>query len=172
MDNVTITLSVSYDEIKTKALRLLSVLGKRTVTQDGNSQFTRVQVSTAEEPLIIDFVEKAFQDIMEKIAPCVSNYTDNENGAVCDISFFSWSKLNESAITSMFRSKVYDYCMSIAIADYLSLYFPQQSQFYKDRAFGILSSILSVCYTKRPEEAEGSYFTSTTAGALIGWSGY
>lgn len=153
--------------MKNKAMQLLAVLGKRTMKENGDSQFTRVQVSTAEEPLIINFVKKGLADILEKIAPCVFGYVEDEENVSFKVSFLKWNKSNDDGMDNVFASKVEDYCSSVAIADYLSLYFPQQAQFFKDRAFNILSSIISICYAKRPDITRESYFSSTSGDVIV-----
>lgn len=163
--STSIDLSVSYPDMKTKTLRLLSVLGKRTIGENGDSQFTRVQVGTAEEPLINDFVKKALHDVIAKITPCVSNYTEDGETVSFTVTNVRWDTTVTSGLAASFTYSVIDYCVSTAIADYLALYFPQQSQFYKERAAGILASIISVCYFKQPDAVSESYYGSTTGEA-------
>lgn len=165
MTTATIDLSVSYPDMKTKTLRLLSVLGKRTVAENGDSQFARVQVGSAEEPLISDFVKKALHDIIAKITPCVTNYEEDGETVSFTVTNVRWDTTATSGLAQTFTYSVIDYCVSTAIADYLSLYFPQQAQFYKERAAGILASIISVCYFKQPDAVSESYYDSTTGTA-------
>lgn len=160
-----IDLSISYPDMKTKTLRLLSVLGKRTIGENGDSQFTRVQVGQAEEPLINDFVKKAMHDIIAKITPCVTDYEEDGETVSFTVTNVRWDTTATSGLAKTFTYSVIDYCVSTAIADYLSLYFPQQSQFFKERAAGILASIISVCYFKQPDAASQSYFGSATGTA-------
>lgn len=164
--NTIVDLIITYEDVKSKAMQLLSVLGKRTITEGGDSQFTRVQVGKAEEPLLVEFAKKAAHDVMEKIAPCVFDLVEDADGLSCKVSFIRWNRTNVESTDAAFAGMVSDYCSSVTISDYLSLYFPQHSQFFKERAMGILASILSVCYNKRPHLARGSYYDSTTSDAI------
>lgn len=160
--NTIVDLIVAYEDVKSEAMQLLSVLGKRTLTESGDSQFTRVQVGTAEEPLLVEFAKKATHDVLEKIAPCVFDLTEDEDGISCKVAFLRWNRTNEDSTNTAFAGMVADYCSSAVISDYLSLYFPQHAQFFKERALNIMAYILSVCYNKRPRLAHGSYYESTT----------
>lgn len=152
--------------MKTKTLRLLSVLGKRTVGENGDSQFTRVQVGTAEEPLISDFVKKALHDIIAKITPFVSAFQEDGENVSFTVTNVRWETETTSGMANAFKYAVIDYCVSSAISDYLSLYFPQQAAYYKERSVGNLNTIISMCYFKQPDTAgNDSYFGSADGGS-------
>lgn len=150
----TINLDFSYSNMETKTMRLLSVLGKRFVDKDGNSQFAMVQLGEAERPLISDFIHKALHDVVAKITPLVSNYSEDESNVSFTVTNSRWDTSTEIGLNSTFAYTVVDYCVSTAIADYLALYFPSQSSFYKNRAAEILNNIISICYYKQPQVAQ------------------
>lgn len=164
--NTIVDLIITYEDVKSKAMQLLSVLGKRTIGENGDSQFTRVQVGKAEEPLLVEFAKKATHDVLEKISPCVFDLVEDADGISCKVSYIRWNRTNEDSTNTAFAGMVSDYCSSVTISDYLSLYFPQHSQFFRERAVTIMASILSVCYNKRPHLARGSYYDSTTCDAI------
>ena len=150
--STSINLTISYPKIKTEACRLLAVLGKRTVAPNGDSQFTRVQLGSAEEPIILDFTKKALHDVVARIAPLVTDYTEADDTASFTITNQRWDAATTSGLSNSINYAINDYCSSTAIADYLSLYFPQQSQFYSTRATSILETIVSLCFFKQAPE--------------------
>lgn len=154
MATATINLSISYPNMETKTLRLLAVLGKRFFDKEGNSAFSQVQIGSAEQPLISDFVHKALHDVVAKIAPLVSNYSEDEDTVNFAVTNSRWGDGETVGLNNTFAFTVIDYCVSTAIADYLALYFPSQSSFYKNRAAEILNNIISICYYKQPEVAQ------------------
>ncbi len=153
MATSTIDLSISYPNMETKTLRLLSVLGKRFVDKEGNSTFSMVQIGTAEQPLISDFVHKALHDVVARIASLISNYDEDENVVTFSVTNSRWGTEEAVGLNKTFAYTIIDYCVSTAIADYLALYFPSQSSFYKSRAVEIMNNIISICYFKQPSVA-------------------
>lgn len=149
----TVNISVSYANIKSKIKSNLAVMGKRFIDKDGNLRFTKVTLSSAEEPLLADFVKNAVHNVTSAIVELVHNYTEDGETVSFDVTNTRWSHSNNDSFTQAFQYTVVTYCVMQALADYYAFYFNEQSQYYTVKAQATLNEIKSLCYYKQPSES-------------------
>jgi hypothetical protein len=150
----TETISISYQDIKTKILRNLAVLGKRSTDSEGNSTFSKVTVSSKEEPLLSDFVHNAVHNVIAAIPDLVHEFTEDDATASFKVTNTRWKISNGDDFAKAFSLSVVSYCVASAVADYYSMYFGEQSEYYNLKAARMMKDILSLCYFKQPAISE------------------
>lgn len=142
MANQSVTISLSG--LKETIVRHINVFAKR-YSEQGENKFTFVALGTAEEDLLGDFALKAAHEAVSHISQLVTAYASGDSITITATNS-RWGVLNTT-----FKDLIEDYCVTMAVADYFGLYFPNQANYCLNRANSILSSILRVCYSKNDD---------------------
>lgn len=138
------SVTISLSGLKSTIVRHINVFAKR-YSEQGENKFTFVALGTAEEDLLGDFALKAAHEAVSHISQLVTLYTSSTSLTITATNS-RWGVLNAA-----FKDLIEDYCITMAVADYFGLYFPNQANYCLNRANSILSSILRVCYSKNDE---------------------
>ena len=155
----TETISISYSLIRSKVLTALSVLGKRNPSKD-QPAFTTIQVSTAEEPLLSQYIKNAAHNVLSRIPKLIHNLTEDDETVKFDITNTRWDTAQQDSFASSFSFSVIGFCVAAATSDYLALVLPEQAKAYAANAESIMRDIISLCYYKQPSESSSNYLTA------------
>lgn len=148
----TVTVLVSFANMKSKVKRNISVFGKR-YSEQGENKFSFVTLSTEEEALLDDYTHKAIHDIVSRLTPILHNYSEEDSQITFTITNSRWDVSELDTFKEAFENSVIDYCASSVVSDYFGMYFPNQSQHFLSRAQEIMGNIVRLCYHKAPPAA-------------------
>lgn len=155
-------ISISYSNIRSKVLATLSVLGKRTPSKD-QPAFSTIQVSSAEEPLLSQFIKNAAHNVLSRIPKLVHNLEEDDATVTFDITNTRWDTEQGDSFASSFSFSVIGFCVAAATSDYLALVLPEQAKSYSANAESIMNDIVSLCYYKQPAVSSSDYLKISTS---------
>ena len=142
-------MTITIADIKNEIKRHLSVIGKRLYTKDGKNMFSDITVSSAEEPILVQYITTSAHDIEAALKQLITSATYSGNTTITieiqntrgDIDFGVRVKdLSEGYITLN------------AVGEYLSMTHPDLAQMYRQDAQKRMSSLIEYVYYKKPPQ--------------------
>lgn len=103
------TITIGYDDIKSKVKKHFSIIGKRLSDKQGNILFTGVTLSSTEEDILKQYVKNAAETFVSSFSPLIAGYTDNTDDVVFTYQRNRVSEGKANAFCSLFKSYVVDY---------------------------------------------------------------
>lgn len=138
--------------LKAEVKKHLSVIGKRTYTKDGQNMFSNITVSTAEDPIIDNYLSIASQAVYALIHPFVKTWSIGTNELTHELELSV--ELENTRNDADFQAKAKDYIESFmvlsATGDYLAMTHPDIAQKYKADTTGAMQSLLMYVFYKKP----------------------
>ena len=139
-------ITISLSSLKAEVKKHLSVIGKRTYTKDGHNMFSNITVSTAEDPIIDNYLAIASQAVYALIHPFVTAWSITGTNLT--------ATLANTRNDSDFETKAKDYIESFmtlsATGDYLAMTHPDIAQKYEADTTGAMQSLLMYVFYKKP----------------------
>ncbi len=144
--NITLT----YSELTATVKRSLSIIGKRSVDENGNLLFKDITLSSLEEPILGDYFRQAIIDITTGTESFVTasatqsitlTFPTNHNDAL------------DSAITDVCK----DYCVSYALYSWFQVTAPRLTEKYLADCNRQMGALIKLIHNKKAPASETSY---------------
>lgn len=162
-----LTINYSYASLITDIKKLLSVIGKRTKTNDGQDLFSQVTLSSVEEPVLNGYIHSA----NEKITNLFREFITDTTSTITTFSFTfentRWRRDSDktSPLLNGLSSGVKGFIVSFAVSEILAPNFPQLAEKFANDAKMHLDSLSKLIYYKMaPEQSTSDY--SSISGSV------
>lgn len=166
---ITITLS----EAVTLAMRRLSVIGKRNVDKQGNMQFADVTISTAEQPLLLDYAKSGAHSLIALLTEVV---TDSEGltiesqessaGITIHIERTRWTGEENKGIPKSFEHACLQYVVSYICYEFLALTRADLAKKHgEDMLRNIANLKIQLSHKTEPQQSDKDY--SDIVGTVV-----
>lgn len=150
-----IIVNLNFSDLYETTSRSLSIIGKRSVDDNGNLLFKDITLGTNEKEIIYDYFQQAIIDLMAETAAFISASTEesitltlptNHNTAL------------EPFITKACRA----YCVSFALYSWFTITAPRIASRYLDDCKRQLSAVIRITYEKTAPSAPDSSYSDVT----------
>lgn len=138
-----ISFDINFSEILGLVKRSLSIIGKRSVDDKGNSLFNRITLSSVEETIIEDYVREAILVIVVNIREFITSETDGKDSFTFTAEFPD----DISGIQTSLTLGMKTYCANYALYSWLSIVVPNLAQKYMDDANNFSNYIVMHSFT-------------------------
>jgi len=162
------TISSLYPDIK----RHLSVIGKRTANKNGENVFSQITISSAEEPIFLQYIQQASQNVVAAINQFVSNYVDNGSFISFKVTNTRWNDPTTPNFVEAFRPALKKYLVMYTVAEYLSMNFPELAKKYFDAVLQAMQAIIQLVFFKAPPPSQEVVVYPTYSPVPLGTSSY
>lgn len=132
-------LTANFNDIRDKALHLISVTGKRAVDAKGNSLYETVVPSTSDYALFEDFTRTAIMSLVVILRDHVSK--QSEDTGVFSVELDMPSDVNTNLFTTL-QLGFTSYCVNYCLWSWLSIVAPTFSEKYLKEAADFSSYVL------------------------------
>lgn len=147
---MTETISLSFASILPSILRHLSVIGKRTEDKKGENVFSKITLSSAEHPILIQYLQEAAQNVTAEIRDFVSAYTETDNSVTFMVTNTRWNDPRTPSFVEAFNYNFTKYLVFYTVAQYLDMNFPELAKKYLQQALDRLRAIIALVFFKAP----------------------
>lgn len=165
---IALSYSNAYPDVK----RHLSTIGKRTANKAGENIFSMITLSSAEEPILQQYIQQATHNVVAAIEQFVSNYSENTTGVTFKVTNTRWKDPTTPDFVGTFAYSFKKYVVMYTVAEYLSMNFPELAQKYFDAALQALQAIIRLVFFKAPQTAADVVRTLSFGTTPIGQSSY
>ena len=143
---------ISLDSLKAEVKKHLSVIGKRTYTKDGQNMFSNITVSTAEDPIIENYLEIASQAVYALIHPFVTTWSISRNAQtlVLELTLELENARNDSDFETKAKGYIESFMTLSATGDYLAMTHPDIARKYKEDSTGAMQVLMTYVFYKHP----------------------
>lgn len=156
------TITIGYDDIKSKVKKHFSIIGKRLSDKQGNILFTGVTLSSTEEDILKQYVKNAAETFVSSFSPLIDSYTDNTDDVVFTYQRNRVSEGKANAFCSLFKSYVVDY----VAYSVLSMTYADSARKYADDMTNHVISALKLIFQKNAPTS-GSKTMEDMTGEVI-----
>lgn len=139
-------MELSLDNLKSAVKRHLSVIGKRMYTKDGHNMFSNITVSTAEDPIIDNYLLVASQAVYSLLHQVITSWSISGSTITATLV----NTRNDSDFENKAKDFIESFMTLSATGDYLSMAHPDIAQKYKGDATGAMQSMLMYVFYKKP----------------------
>ena len=139
-------MQLSLDNLKNTVKRHLSVIGKRTFTKDGHNMFSNITVSTAEDPIINEYLIGASQVVNALLHQLITAWSV----AGSTITATLVNERGDSDFEAKAKGFIETFMILSATCDYLAMTHPDIAQKYRNDTTGALQTLLSYVFYKNP----------------------
>jgi len=153
-------ITLNFTALAADVKRSLSIIGKRSIDENGNLMFKDITLSSQEEPLLDDYFQQAVIDLTTETDTFITASTDtsltltfpvNHNGALTP------------AITKVCKA----YCVSYALYSWFSIVAPRLVEKYMGDCKRQTGALVRLIHNKKaPEASEHSPLSPTTTVTL------
>ena len=138
--------------------RHLAALGKR-LSKDGKSVFSEITVSSAEEPLLTQYIKTSAQDIEATLKMFISSATYSTTS----ISMTIENSRGDADFATRVQDMAESYITLNCVGEYLSMTQPELARKYQDDAQQRIDSLLAYVAHKNATEAPLFDYKNVTA---------
>ncbi len=112
---------LKWSDVTDGVRRQLSLLGKRTVSREGATQFPRISVTSAEEPALADLAEEGLTRMLGSLHGMWQGLNTVDGGVSFRVSNIRWEDLSGEdflgVLLPMLRSYLVSYVLGIYLLD-------------------------------------------------------
>lgn len=147
----TVNISVTFSGLHPEIQRHLSVIGKRLTTQRGDNQFSVATLSSAELPIIDQYMQQGAQNVVAAIEDFVTGYTESSTQVSFSVVNTRWSATQGApSFWGTFSKAFNSYLVNYALAEYLDMTLHDRAEKYYASAAGFLQTIVRLVVFKAP----------------------
>ncbi len=142
---------IDYNKLYENMARSLSVIGKRSVDENGNHLFGDITLGTNEKRIADDFFKEAVINIVAEISAFITDETE-------DASVTLTLPENHNRHLDGFIQRACDmYCVSYALFSWFVITAPKIAGKYKDASIQQMDDIVRLVHEKNAPETSESY---------------
>lgn len=147
---ITFDFNTLLEEVK----RSLSVIGKRTVDDNGNKLFSDITVSSNEESIISDYFRQAVIDLAAELAAHITTPAKAEGTTIA----IGLPSNHDTAIEPFIRDACKAYCVSYALYSWFTVTAPRISEKYNADCSRQVNSVIRLVNQKSEPDAPVSSY--------------
>ena len=144
MSNMEITLN--FNTLASDVKRSLSIIGKRSIDENGNVIFKDITLSSLEEPLLEDYFQQAIIDLTTESDTFITASTD-------DTLTLTFPTNHNEALNSAITKICNAYCVSYALYSWFSIVAPRLQEKYMGDCKRQMSALIRLINVKKPPTA-------------------
>lgn len=145
----------SYTALYEAVSRSLSIIGKRSRDEKGNSRFEDVTLGTNEKSLIEDYLRQAVIDLAAETASFITD-------AVDDTVTLAFPDNHNAKLEDFIRRSCMAYCVSYALYSWFTITAPTLADKYMADCNRQLNALKTLVYEKKAPEKTNINYTDVT----------
>ena len=143
------TFSILYANITEKVKRSLSIIGKRSRDDNGNTLFADITLSSAEEVIIRDFTEDAITEIVNEVRRLLQTFSFHTNTSTgIDLKLMLPDDYN-TALDTTIGNAIDNFCTDYSLYSWFVITAPRISEKYRAGANAHLQLIVSMLFHRQ-----------------------
>lgn len=144
-------IALDFNQLKRDVKRSLSIIGKRSIDEDGNLMFKDITLGSLEEPLLNDYFQQAIIDL--------TTGTDTFIKASSDSSLtLEFPTNHNDALNPAIINSCKAYCTSYALYSWFTVVAPKLVAKYQDDCARQMAALIRLIHNKKePDEPASSY---------------
>lgn len=147
-------MNIAISDIKKDMKAHLAIIGKRLYDKEGKNLFSNVTLSTAEEPVIEQYISTAAQNIEALLQHFITGFSVTQKNVTISIH----NTRGASDFSQRCEEMVKSYITIYVVAEYLAMTHPEMAEKYRqDAGNALLSLQLYVFHKQAPTEPTKSY---------------
>lgn len=150
--NINISYATLYEEVS----RSLSIIGKRSVDDDGTPLFKDITLSSREQEIISDYIRQAAIDIAAETAAFITASTDQSVTLTLPTN-------SNQALEPFIQKSCAEYCVSYALYSWLFITAPRIAPRYLDDCKRQLSAVVRLVHEKKAPQENADILSTTTS---------
>ena len=139
-------IQLTFDTLYGTFSRTLSILGKRSVDEEGNRHFSDITLSTLERPLADDYFDQAIIDLVTESDAMVTASTDESIT-------LDFPANHNAALEPAVKKACQAYCVSYALYSWLTLVAPKLAPKYLTDCQRQSGAVIRLIHQKNPPTA-------------------
>lgn len=139
-------ITLTYQSLYETVSRSLSIIGKRSVDDQGNLLFKDITLGTREQEIVTDYFRQAVIDLSAELAALITDSTDASITLKLPTS-------HNAALEGFIQKSCEAYCVSYALYSWLFITAPRIAPRYLDDCKRQLASVIRLVYEKKAPEA-------------------
>ena len=149
---------MTFQELKIAVKKHLSIIGKRLFDRDGKNMFSNITLSSAEDPILDQYLQIAAQNLEAAVRQLVVNYELVE-GSTIDMTLHNTrhATLSEVDFDERCRQMFMSYIVNFVVGEYLGMTHPELAEKYYRNNLGLMSTITAFVYFKGAPKGEGEW---------------
>lgn len=142
-------ITISYDSLYATVSRSLSIIGKRSVDDQGNLLFKDITLSSIEKEIVYDYFEQAVVDIANETAAFITN-------SYSDAIVLSFPGNHNDSLDVFIQRAASTYIVSHALYSWLFITAPRIAPRYLEDCKRQMTAIIRLINEKKaPEQPQG-----------------
>lgn len=139
-------ITLTYQSLYETASRSLSIIGKRSVDEQGNLLFKDITLGTREQEIITDYFRQAVIDLSAELAAFITASTETAITLTLPTN-------HNTALDSFIQKSCESYCISYALYSWLFITAPRIAPRYLDDCKRQLAAVIRLVHEKKAPEA-------------------
>jgi hypothetical protein len=156
------TISINYSTLEGRVKTHLSIIGKRQGDKQGNTLFTGITLSSAEEDFIEDYIKAAVEIFSGELAPKVNTFSI---GSGVEIHIDS-TRIN-SGCSEAFKEDFQGYVQAYVLNAILEMNYSDLAKKYAVDMERHLQAAVKLIYTKEPPSKSGSTLVNMNGSVTL-----
>ena len=156
---MTVNITITYASIIAELRRQLALYGKRATDKQGNSAFSRVTISTKEEPALKTYISQGVDNAVADIQQFVENFTSTSTQIKFDVINTRWKTQNEE-FKDTFTNVLNAYIVAYALFEYLAQAHPEAAQKLSADAQARINALHRLMFYKYPPSESNADYNS------------
>ena len=152
-------ITLDFTQLAKEVKRSLSVIGKRSIDENGNLMFKDITLSSLEEPLLNDYLQQAVIDLVTEADTFITASTESS----LTVTFpTNHNNALDAAIAKVCKA----YCVSYALYSWFSVVAPRLTEKYKGDCTRQAGALIRLIHSKKQPTVDDSVspLAPTTTG--------
>lgn len=142
---------LNNDTLYEKMSRSLSIIGKRSIDDNGKLLFTDITLGTREKEIANDFFRQAVIDLTTELSVFITTATSQS------VTFsLNLPDNHNSALETFLKDACESYCVSYALYSWFVITAPRISNKYADDCKRTIASVIRLAYDKKAPEGNNN----------------
>lgn len=137
---------INFRDIVNGVKRHLSYIGKRAFNKNGENIFSNITTSSAEDPLFLQYVNAAAQNIESSLHPVLAEWYEDEEEIELSVVNTRQSPEFEDRLLKLITT----YVTRFTLAEYLNMMHPDMAKTYEGSAQVAMQALLTFAFSKLP----------------------
>lgn len=139
-------MTIAFFFFKEEVKRHLSIIGKRLYAKDGQNMFANITVSTAEDPILEQYINAGTQNVEAMLRQLVTEYSVTQTGITITIANTRGAEDFDLRCADLIKT----YVTLFTVGEYLAMTHPDIAAKYQTDAANAMQSLIVYAYYKNP----------------------
>lgn len=142
-------ITLDFTTLYQKVSRSLSIIGKRSIDDNGNLLFRDITLGSREQEIVNDFFINAFTELCAELNKFITAEVQNQGSSITSIVLTVTTPSNwNSALELSVSQALFNYCVSYALYSWFIITAPRISEKYLADATRQMAAIRSLIHEK------------------------